>query len=103
VRERTRQHVADAPGQLRAKLTDNPFNEMAAVSVVIEHAERAAFVRTALAVKLRELDAACEQRDHLQAEVNRLAKECRDLADACQADDDDLRQSVTGRLRRTTP
>ena len=100
--------VVDAPGMLRAKLRESgpgsnisgSGNDFATVLVVAEHAERAAFARQALAVKLRELDVVCAEHDRLVAEVDRLTRECRDLAVYCERFDADLDWAINGQLRR---
>jgi hypothetical protein len=67
---------------------------------VAEHADRAAFARQALAVKLRELDAASAERDRYGLLAHNLAKECRDLANHCAQFDADLDMAINGQLRR---
>lgn len=96
--------VEDAPGMLRVKLAEHQTssgsgNNFATALVVAEHAERAAFARMALAVKLRELDAACTARDQAGARVDALARECRVLANECQVRDQDLVAAIDGRCR----
>ena len=92
--------VEDAPGMLRARLHDeNARNGLATVLVVAEHADRAAFARTALAVKLHELDAACVARDNAEQRVDALMRECRDLANECEVRDADLVAAIKGRCR----
>jgi hypothetical protein len=96
--------VKDAPGMLRAKLREEQTssgsgNNYPTVLVVAEHAERAAFARHALAVKLRELDVACAERDRLHDEARRIHQECRDLAEHCQIHDAHLEAAISGRLR----
>lgn len=97
--------VEDGPGMLRARLRDEQRasgsgNDFATVLVVAEHAERAAFARQALAIKLRELNAKCEEREYIIAEVARVQKECQALARECAAYDYDLDQSIRGNLRK---
>lgn len=97
--------VEDAPGMLRVRLRDDQHvsgtgHSYPTVLVVAEYAERAAFARSALAVKLRELDVVCAERDLLAAQVDRLAKECRDLARHCEQNDADLDAAIRGDLRR---
>ena len=75
-------------------------NNYSTVLVVAEHAERAAFARQALAVKLRDLDVVCEERDRLDCEASRLSRECRDLAIHCERFDADLDAAINGQLRR---
>lgn len=98
--------VEDAPGVLRVRLRDDQTssgsgNNYPTALVVAEHAERAAFARMALAVKLRELDAVCAERDRAAAEAERIVKECRVLAAQCEYRDSnlDLDQAIGGRLR----
>lgn len=97
--------VEDAPGMLRAKLRDHQTssgsgNNFPTVLVVAEHAERAAFARTALAVKLHELDEVCTERDRLSTLADQLTRECRDLAIHCGRFDADLDAAINGTLRR---
>lgn len=97
--------VEDAPGMLRVRLREHQKvsgsgNNFAVVLVVAEHAERAAFARQALAVKLRELDAVCAVRDRASAEADRISYECRDLAIHCERFDADLDAAINGTLRR---
>lgn len=92
-------------GMLRVRLRDDQTrsgsgNNFATALVVAECAERAAFARQALAVKLRELDVVCDERDRLGVEANRISRECRDLVDACAAHDQNLDDAIRGRLRR---
>ncbi len=99
--------VIDAPGMLRVKLRDDQTvsgsgNNYPTVLVVAEHAERAAFARIALAVKLRELNDICVERDRLNDVVNQLVRECRDLAIHCERHDADLDAAINGNLRRAT-
>lgn len=96
--------VEDAPGMLRAKLradqaSSGSGNNYPTVLVVAEHAERAAFARQALAVKLRELDVVCAERDRLNDEARRIQQECRDLAIHCEVHDAHLESAISGRLR----
>jgi len=102
---RESQTVADAPGMLRVRLRDDQRisgsgNNYPTALVVAEHAERAAFARQALAIKLRELDGVCSERERLDAIASRLAKECRDLAAHCERHDADLDAAIHGELRR---
>lgn len=95
---------ADA-GMLRVKLLESQKSsgsgsDFATALVVAEYAERAAFARQALAVKLRELDVVCDERDRLGVEANRISRECRELVDACAAHDQNLDDAIRGRLRR---
>lgn len=97
--------VVDAPGMLRVRLRDDQTasgsdNNYPTVLVVAEHAERAAFARTALAVKLRELDFVCSERDRLNNLSHILTKECRDLALECETLDANLTAAIRGNLRR---
>lgn len=97
--------VEDAPGMLRVRLRDDQTssgsgNNFATTLVVAEHAERAAFARAAFAVKLRELDGVCAERDRLDALASRIANECRDLAIHCERHDADLDAAIRGNLRR---
>lgn len=99
--------VADAPGMLRVRLRDDQTssgsgNNYPTVLVVAEHAERAAFARQALAVKLRELDEVCTERDRLDSLASRITRECRDLAVHCERHDADLDAAISGRLRKAT-
>jgi phosphoribosylformimino-5-aminoimidazole carboxamide ribonucleotide (ProFAR) isomerase len=89
--------IEDAPDMLLVRLRDG---RMAAALVVAEHAERAAFARYALAIKLRELDEAVAQRDVAQELVDRVVKECRDLAVHCERHDADFEAAIRGDLRR---
>lgn len=109
VDDRSPRVVVDAPGMLRARLRDpgrpggnisGSGNDFATVRVVIEHAERAAFARQALAVKLRELDEVCAERDRLSDEAHRITRECRDIAICCERHDADLEAAINGQLRR---
>jgi hypothetical protein len=98
-------NVEDKPGMLRVRLRDDQKisgsgNNYPTVLVVAEHAERAAFARQALAIKLRELDVVCAERDRLSDVANRITKECRDLAIHCERHDADLEASIRGELRR---
>jgi len=97
--------VEDAPGMLRLRMRDDQTssgsgNNYATVLVVAEHAERAAFARAALAVKLRELDVVCAERDRLDREASRISRECRELAIHCEQHDADLEAAIRGQLRR---
>lgn len=97
--------VADAPGSLRMRMRDDQTasgsaNNYAVVSVMTEHARRAAFARAALWVKLRELDEVCAERDRLDDASRRLVQECRDLAVHCERFDADLDAAIRGNLRR---
>jgi hypothetical protein len=100
--------VNDDPGSLRVRLRDTgpgsnisgSGNDFATVRVVAEHAERAAFARTALAVKLRELDVVCAERDRLSEQARLITQECRDLAIYCERHDADLEAAINGQLRR---
>ncbi len=99
--------ISDAPGMLRVKLRDDQTasgsgNNYATALVVAEHAERAAFARMALAVKLRELDQVCAERDRLDGLASRIVRECRDLAVYCERHDSDLDAAIRGNLRRAT-
>lgn len=93
---------------LRARLKEGQTssgsgNNFPTVLVVAAHAERAAFARRALAVKLRQLDEVCSERDRLDGEAGKLAKECRDLAIHCERFDADLDAAINGNLRRFRP
>lgn len=97
--------IDDASGMLRVRLRDDQTasgsgNNYPTVLVVAEHAERAAFARQALAIKLRELDEVCAERDRLNAEAARISRECRDLAIHCTTHDNDLDAAIRGKLRR---
>jgi hypothetical protein len=97
--------VEDAPGMLRVRLREDQTvsgsgNNYPTALVVAEHAERAAFARQALAVKLRELDGVCAERDRLDAIASRISQECRDLAVHCTTRDADLDMAIRGNLRR---
>jgi len=97
--------VEDKEGMLRVRLRDDQKisgsgNNYPTVAVVAEHAERAAFARTALATKLRELELVCNERDRLNAVAQQLAYECRDLAANCTQHDADLEAAIRGDLRR---
>lgn len=97
--------VEDSAGMLRVKLRDHQKisgsgNNYPTVLVVAEHAERAAFARTALAVKLKELDVVCAERDRLDLIAHNLTKECRELAIHCERFDADLDMAINGDLRR---
>lgn len=97
--------VDDKPGMLRVRLRDDQKssssgNDYAVVQVVAEHAERAAFARQALAVKLRELDEVCAERDRLIVLASEISKQCRDLAVHCEHRDADLEAAISGNLRR---
>jgi hypothetical protein len=100
--------IEDAPGMLRVRLRDTgpgsnhggSGNDFATALVVAEHADRAAFARQALAVKLRELDAASAERDRYGLMAHNLAKECRELAIHCARFDADLDTAINGQLRR---
>lgn len=99
--------VSDAPGMLRVRLRDDQTssgsgNNYPTVLVVAEHAERAAFARQALAVKLRELDEVCAKRDRLDEQAWQITRECRDLAVHCERHDADLDAAIRGQLRRAT-
>lgn len=97
--------VTDEPGMLRVRLRDDHTgsgNNFATALVVAEHAERAAFARQALAVKLRELDVVCTERDRLNTLASSISKECRDLAIYCEQHDADLRAAIRGDLRKAT-
>lgn len=96
--------VVDAAGMLRVRLRDDQTasgsgNNFPTVLVVAEHAERAAFARQALAVKLRELDAVCAERDRLDLLAHNITKECRDLAIVCGEKDAALESAIRGNLR----
>lgn len=96
--------IVDGPGMLRVRLRDDQTvsgsgNNFATALVVAEHAERAAFARQALAVKLRELDVVCAERDRLVAVAHRITRECRDLAVHCERHDADLEAAIRGDLR----
>lgn len=96
--------VEDEPGSLRVRMREHQKvsgsgNNYAVVRVVAEHAERAAFARQALAVKLRELDVVAAERDRLAEEARRIAIECRDLAIHCERHDADLDAAINGSLR----
>ena len=91
--------VEDAPGMLRVRLREKHDHGLPTALVVAEHAERAAFTRQALAVKLRELDVVATECDRLIAEASRLAHECRDLAVNCERFDADLDWAINGGLR----
>jgi hypothetical protein len=96
--------VEDEPGSLRVRLRDDQKvsgsgNNYAVVRVVAEHADRAAFARQALAIKLRELDAVAAERDRLAEEARRIAIECKDLAIHCERFDADLDAAIRGDLR----
>lgn len=96
--------IADSTGMLRVRLRDDQTssgsgNNFPTVLVV---AERAAFARQALAVKLRELDVVCAERDRLDLEASRISKECRDLAAHCTERDSDLEAAIRGNLRKAT-
>jgi hypothetical protein len=97
--------VEDEPGSLRVRLREHQTvsgsgNNYAVVRVVAEHAERAAFARQALAVKLRELDEVAAERDRLAERARLLALECRDIAIHCERHDADLDAAINGTLRR---
>ncbi len=97
--------IEDAPGMLRVKLREHQKasgsgNDFATVLVVAEHADRAAFARQALAIKLRELDAACAERDKYAEIARLLVEECRVLAIHCERHDADLDAAINGTLRR---
>ncbi len=93
--------IEDAPGMLRVRLRDDQTSgSYPTVLVVAEHAERAAFARSALAVKLRELDEVCAERDRLDAIASRISTECRVLAIHCQGNDAALESAIRGDLRR---
>lgn len=99
--------IIDGPGMLRVKLRDDQTlsgsgNNFATALVVAEHAERAAFARMALAVKLRELDRVCAERDRLAEQARLISQECRDLAVYCERHDADLDAAIRGNLRRAT-
>lgn len=96
--------MKDEPGMLRVRLRDDQRvsgsgNNYPTALIVAEHAERAAFVQQALAVKLRELDVVCAERDRLDAIANRISNECRDLAKNCVNNDSLLDSAIAGRLR----
>lgn len=91
--------VVDAPGMLRAKLRDDHPYGLPTVLVVAEHAERAAFARQALAVKLRELDDVCAERERLIVEASRIQTQCRALSIHCERFDADLDAAINGTLR----
>lgn len=98
-------NVVDGPGMLRVRMRPEQTisgsgNNYATVLVVAEHAERAAFARQALAVKLRELDVVCAERDRLHEMASRITGECRDLAVHCERHDADLDAAIRGQLRR---
>lgn len=93
--------VTDAPGMLRVRLRDDQQSgTYPTVLVVAEHAERAAFARQALAIKLRELDAICAERDRLDEIAAGICRDCRTLALNCEGSDADLEAAIRGRLRR---
>ena len=100
--------VNDEPGMLRVRLRDTgpgshhggSGNDFATALVVAEHADRAAFARQALAVKLRELDVACAHREHWSERARLITQECRDLAIHCERFDADLDAAINGQLRR---
>ena len=97
--------ISDEPGMLRVRLREDQTssgsgNNFATVLVVAEYAERAAFARQALAVKLRELDSICAERDRLNDLSRRISQECRDLAVHCERHDADLNAAIRGDLRR---
>lgn len=97
--------VTDGPGMLRLKMREHQKasgsgNDFATVLVVAEHAERAAFARQALAVKLRELDAVAAERDRLADQARLIGEECRTLAIYCERFDADLDAAINGNLRR---
>ena len=99
--------ITDAPGMLRVKLRDDQTvsgsgNNFATALVVAEHAERAAFARMALAVKLRELDQVCAERDRFAEQARQISQECRDLAVHCERHDADLDAAIRGNLRRAS-
>lgn len=92
----------DEPGALRVRLRDHQTssgsgNNYTVALVTAERAECAAFARMALAVKLRELDAVCIERDRLIAKVDELTKECREIAVNCQQRDADLEWAIDGK------
>ena len=97
--------MKDEPGMLRVRLREDQRssgsgNNYPTALIVAEHAERAAFARQALAVKLRELDVVCTERDRLSELASQISKECRDLALHCERFDADLDDAISGRLRR---
>jgi hypothetical protein len=100
--------VTDEPGMLRVRLRETgpgsnhggSGNDFATALVVAEHADRAAFARQALAIKLRELDAACTERDRFGLIAHNITKECRDIAIHCERFDADLDAAINGQLRR---
>lgn len=99
--------ISDAPGMLRVRLRDDQKvsgsgNNYPTALVVAEHAERGAFARQALAVKLRELDEVCAERDRLDVIASRLSQECRSLAVHCERHDASLDAAIRGELRRAT-
>ena len=97
--------IYDEPGALRARLRDfqkvsGSGNDYSVVRVVAERAENAAFARTALAVKLRELDVTCAERDRLSAVADQLTRDCREIAIHCERYDADLEWAIDGKPTR---
>lgn len=97
--------VANEPGSLIVRLRDHQKisgsgDNYAVVRVCAEHAERAAFARKAFAIKLRELDQVCVERDRLSLLAHNITKECRDLAILCERHDADLDSAINGTLRK---
>lgn len=101
------QKITDQEGMLRVRLRDDQTssgsgNNFPTVLVVAEHAERAAFARQALAVKLRELNEICAERDRLADLARQIQQECRTLAIHCERYDADLDAAISGNLRRAS-
>lgn len=92
----------DIDPALRVRMYDDALG-MANAIVLAEYSERAAFAHQALAVKLRELDAALLERDRAAAAADRILRECRDLARHCAGRDDDVAAALEGRIRFIKP
>lgn len=87
-------------GDLETSLDPNAkdWDRRASVPVTAEAAERAAFARMALAVKLREFETAFIRYEAAADDVNRLRRECQKLAYECDTQDQSLRLAIEGKI-----